>query len=105
MSGRPSRRKGNRGENEVAECFRQAGYTVERRGVGFSGDDLRVQELPEFYLEVRRRERLMIPQWCREIAEKGQGKVPVLIFRRSRERWHVCLSLEDFLNLLSSERV
>lgn len=100
MGGRSSRAKGNRGENEVRKILAAYGYHVERRGAGFDGDDLRIRELPDWYSEVRRRETLCIPEWCREIREKAGGKVPVLFFRRNREPWYVTLPLDRFLELL-----
>jgi hypothetical protein len=86
----------------VVSIFRAAGYSAERRGVGYKGDDMRISELPDYYMEVRRRETLAIPAWCREICEKAAGKKPVLVFRRSRERWFACLPLDDFIELLDN---
>jgi len=100
MGGKSSRAKGGRGEREVAKILSTHGYHVERRGAGFDGDDLRIKEFPEWYSEVRRRETLCIPEWCREIKEKANGDIPILFFRRNREPWRVVLELEDFLRLL-----
>jgi len=100
MAGKSSREKGIRGENEVVALLEEAGYHCERRGSGYSGDDLRIVEFPNWYAEVRRQETLCIPGWCREIEEKAGTKVPILFFRRSREPWRVCMTLETFLGLM-----
>ena len=101
--GRASRDKGNRGEGELVAILKAHGYHAERRGVGYDGDDLRVREWPTWYIESRRRETLCIPAWMREIQEKAKARdcdTAVLFFRRSREEWNVCLSLQHFLKLM-----
>ena len=100
MSGRSSRQKGYRGEAEVIDLLRGAGHEVDRRGSGDAGDDIRFRAFPDWYVEVRRRETLAIPAWCREIEAKAEGKTALLIFRRSREPWRVCLLLNEFLRLM-----
>jgi hypothetical protein len=101
--GKASRDKGVRGESELVAILAAHGYHAERRGVGYDGDDLRVREWPTWYMESRRRETLCIPAWMREITEKAKARdcdTAVLFFRRSREPWCVCLTLDDFLNLM-----
>lgn len=101
MGGKASRAKGNRGENEVIKEFSEAGFHAERRGAGYAGDDLRIREFPDWYSEVRRRETLCIPAWCREIEEKAGEKMPLLIFRRSREPWRAAMRLSDLFLLMN----
>ena len=103
MNGKGSRNKGSAAEREVVRILNDAGLHAEKRGAGFSGDDLRVRELPSHYLEIRRREQLRIPAWCREIESKADGRVPVLIFRRSHEPWRVVVSLDYFIELVKGE--
>lgn len=101
--GRASREKGKRGEREFAEALRDAGWTDARRGRQYRGteDSPDVVGLPGVHLEVKRRERLEVEKWCLQVeAEAPEGAVPVVAWRRNRQRWRVSLPLEDFLRLL-----
>lgn len=107
--GRASRQKGKAGEREVVRLFLAAGIPCRRdwesqsKPGGQEDGDLAIggDGFPvEVYAEVRRRERLDIPGWNREVAEKKGDKQGALIYRRSREGWHVSLSLEDYIELL-----
>lgn len=106
MSGARTRRKGIVAEREVANLFEQAGFEV--RGLEGQGDHLALRgstfEPPflVFHLEIKRQEALRVPEWLRQCVEEApNGTLPVLCFRRSREKWVACLQLDDFLNLLS----
>lgn len=101
---RRERIKGKVAELEVVHAFDDAGFPCRRSGdTGQIVGDL--DGLPDLYVEVRRRERLDMPGWIREVAdETPEGKVGVLAFRRSREPWHVCIGLEDFLTLLQEAK-
>lgn len=112
-----SRRKGVLGEREVAQAFEQAGWTV--RGLEGQGDQLcvRLVKLPEYmkptaaelasgalrtlHVEVKRQERLRIPEWLEQArTEAPPGVPPVLVFRQSRGQWIACLPLDDLLRLI-----
>lgn len=111
--GRGSRSKGKVGEREVVQRFVAAGIPARRRWEeqsrkgGQLHGDLGVQigedtEL-EVYAEVRRQETLRIPTWLREIEDKApEGWGRALIFRRSREDWHVAIPLDDYIALLKA---
>ena len=99
--GRAQRRKGGVGEREVAAIFREHGWPEAKRSGDAGQLDGDLDHTDPFYVEVRRRERLDIPAWLREIAEECPAdKRPLLVFRRSREGWHACLPLHDFLGLI-----
>jgi hypothetical protein len=60
--------------------------------------------LPGFHLEVKRQERLRVVEWCEQAeADAAAGAVPLVVFRRSRERWRVVLPFDDFLGLVPPE--
>lgn len=110
-----SRAKGKSAELEVCAIFTGSGIPARRnweqqRLVGGQKDGDAVIEfggdgLPHIYAEVRRRERLAIPDWLREIAEKAGGsRWRTLIFRRSREPWHVAIPLDQYIELLNRAR-
>lgn len=107
--GAASRRKGLAGEREVALAFEAASWHV--RGLEGGGDHFTVKmvERSEEYartavahIEVKRQERLRLPEWLAQAAaEAPPGVPPVLVFRQSRGRWYACLPLDDLLELIS----
>ena len=108
MSGRRSRDKGSRGELEVAAIFKTAGFadavrTPNSGGLSWRGD---VVGVPGYVLEVKRQETLALPAWLRQAAADAAvcDSVPVVAFRRSGERWHAVLPLEELARLLASDR-
>lgn len=99
-SGAHHRRKGVRGEREVAVHFEQAGLEI--RNLEGSGDQLVIGAQGfTFHVEAKRQERLALPMWTRQAeAEAPQGTVPVVAYRQSRQPWRVCLRLDDFVALI-----
>lgn len=121
-----SRAKGLRGEREAADRFQDAGWEV--RGLETSGDWLAfrdaeiewaeyedagtygVETIPygvetrparTLHVEVKRQERLRIPEWLEQAAaETPAGIPPVVVFRQSRGKWYACLPLDDLLGML-----
>jgi len=99
--GRAERRKGANGEREVAGIFGRFGFELAKRSGDAGQRDGDLDHVGSFYVEVRRREALEIPAWLREIeAECPAGLIGLLVFRRSRMPWHVCLPLGPFLTLV-----
>jgi hypothetical protein len=98
---RGSRRKGQAAEREVAAIFTDAGIPMRRSGAEgqLEGDLANDRNL---YVEVRRRETLSIPAWIREVEQKKGDRQGALVFRRSKEPWHVAIPLEDFIDLLDN---
>ena len=99
--GRAERLKGARGENEVAALLTESLGIAVKRKLGQArdgGDDIQVGR---WRLEVKRRERIQIEDWCRQVEECLQiGETPVVVFRRSGQPWRACLLLEDLIPLL-----
>lgn len=95
-----SRRKGVVGEREVAAAWQAAGATV--RGLEGAGDHLVIcADALTLHSEVKRAERLKIPEWWRQTAaEAPQGTVPVLHHRQNRGEWLVTLRLDDLAALV-----
>lgn len=97
-----SRRKGVRGEREVAAVWQAAGATV--RGLEGAGDHLIVcAGGVTLHSEVKRAERLKLPEWLRQAeAEAPQGTVPVVTFRQNHGRWYAVLPLDDLARLVTA---
>lgn len=109
--GRRERDKGKRGELEVRDIFRAAGFgdaerTPNSGGLFIPGDvALGVEDL---HVEAKRHERLDIPGWLRQTyADCPPGALPILAFRKSRTtgagpvgRWHGAVPLDRLAELL-----
>jgi hypothetical protein len=113
-----SRRKGLTGEREVADLFERAGWTV--RGLESSGDwlalserkwfkpagwvdgaDITIRPAMTLHIEVKRQERLRLPEWLAQAkAEAPEGVPPVVVFRQSRGEWYAALPLTELLGLV-----
>jgi Holliday junction resolvase len=95
-----SRRKGIAGEREVARVFQAAGLAV--RGLEGAGDHLVIcANGVTLHSEVKRAERLKLPEWLRQAAaEAPQGTVPVVSFRQNRGEWYAALPLAALAELL-----
>lgn len=96
-----SRQKGASGERECAEQLRLTMGWAARRSQQFSGNagdaDLVIDQMPTIFPEVKRVQRLNIPEAMEKAVEQCKGKIPVLFHRtnRSKEGWLVTLKLTD----------
>ena len=90
-----SRVKGREAEREVAALWQAAGFTV--RGLEAEGDHLIVSRHGHtLHSEVKRQERLRMPEWIAQVERDAPEGVPwLLAFRQSRKRWYVVKPLED----------
>lgn len=113
MSGRASRRKGKRGELEVVDILRAAGFDARRTpnsgGLSWPGD---VQGVEGYVFEVKRTERLNLSAALRQAYGGARGgAIPVVAWRRSgrgnasepllEASWHAVLPLYELARLLS----
>lgn len=108
------RRKGLRGEAEVAAIWREHGFTVHNLegqgdhvvtlpyfigGTGTRDDPLRTQ--PSFHVEVKRQNRLRTEWIAQAEREAPAGAVPVVAWRPDLGRWWAMIPLEDLARLLA----
>lgn len=111
------RQKGVDAEREVAAVWKAHGLEV--RNLEQSGDHLVVfpavdvvdasdgeysHALPGgiIHSEVKRQERLKLPEWLRQAADEAPaGAIPVVSFRQSRGEWYACLPLSDLAELVA----
>lgn len=109
MTAAGSRRKGLAGERQVADLFEAQGFAV--RGLEGSGDWLAFLSEPArqaipwlplaLHVEVKRQERLRLPEWIAQAkAEAPSGVPPVVVFRQNRTEWIAALPLADLLELV-----
>lgn len=99
--GKSSQRKGADGERELAAILREHGYDVERGGSQTYGEVPDLVGLPGVHIEVKRVERLNVPEaMAQAIRDAARfGGVPSLFHRRSRSPWLVTMRLTDWLEL------
>lgn len=97
------REKGKRGEREVASILREHGYESARRTsqyAGITGDSSDVVGLAGFHIEVKRQERANIYEWFAQSKRDAGTDTPVVVFRRSGDKWMILLEFEDFLEAI-----
>lgn len=99
--GRYSQRKGADGERELVEILREHGYDIERGGSLSYGEVPDLMGLPGVHIEVKRVERLNVPEaMAQAVQDAGRfGGVPCLFHRRNRSPWLVTMRLADWLEL------
>lgn len=95
-----SRQKGAAGERELAEFFRELGYTARRtqQYCGSAGDgDIVVNELPTILWESKRVERLNIHEAVHRVAyDAGRtGQIGAVCHRRNGTEWLLTIRLAD----------
>ena len=97
-----SQRKGADGERELAAKLKEYGFKVERGGSLTFGLTPDITGLPGIHVEVKRVERLNVPEAMRQAirdAEAFLDGIPVLFHRRNRQPWLVTLRLDDFMSI------
>lgn len=107
MSGKRSQRKGRAGEIELANIFRSYGYEADPGQALNYGTVPDVVGLPGIHCEVKRVERLNVPEAMKQAmrdAEKFHDGAPALFHRRSREPWLVTMCLQDWMRLYQEKK-
>ena len=99
-----SKVKGSAGEREFAALLTEYGFPAHRndqRFIGGSGrPDVSAEGLDAFHFEVKRVERLNVPDAMKQAETDAAGRVPIVAHRRNRAPWLVTLHLDDFLKVL-----
>jgi Holliday junction resolvase len=101
-----SRAKGKRGERAWAAELREQGYAA-RRGVQYAGGvdspDVVCDALPQCHFEVKLTEALRLHDAVAQaLADRLDGQLAIVAHRRSRDRWLVTMTAEDFFRLVRS---
>lgn len=104
MSAR-ERAKGARGELEVVQLLRDAGWKNARRTSDGRGQNSRgdITNGPAgVHIECKRQERINVPACLRQAQNDAPGTdMPLLVHRPSRMGWMATVPLEDLLALLA----
>lgn len=108
--GRAARDKGKRGEREVAQRFKDAGFPDARRAVQYNGRPGTAADVVgvPLHVEVKRVEREAVRKWVaqaiRDAAAGGKAEIPVVVHRKSGDDWLATLRLDDFLTILKGAK-
>ena len=103
MSKINSKRKGAVGEREVAHILQEHGYDARRTAqyCGNTGDAADVIGLDGFHIEVKRCETTKIWDWIHQAERDHKAEeIPLVVFRKSHEDWHVVLKFTSFLKII-----
>lgn len=99
--GKSQREKGKRGERELANLFRLAGYDA-HRGQQFCGanGDADVVGLPGIHVECKRVEKLnLYDAMAQSKHDARAGELPAVFHRRDNCQWLVTMELSDWLTI------
>ena len=97
-----SRRKGCRGELELAHKLEDLLGIEARRGQQFSGGDDSpdvVHSIDGLHIECKRVEKLNIHNAVKQAIDDAGDNVPVVMHRRNGQSWLVTLKLDDLPRL------
>jgi len=95
-----SKRKGKRGELELAKKLQEYGFNT-RRGQqysGLGGDD--VVGLEGIHIECKRVERLNVYDAMEQACKDAEAdELPAVFWRKNKEQWLVTMALSDWIEL------
>lgn len=97
-----SRAKGQRGELEVRDLLRAAGFEAERgqqRAGGSDSPDVK-HNIPGYHIEVKLCEQFNLFKALAQATQDNPDAIPLIFHRRNYMPWMVCLPAEELLRLL-----
>lgn len=104
--GSKSQRKGADDKQKLTAVLCGYGYHVKRGGSMSFGEVPDLTGLPGIHIEVKRRERLNVPEAMKQAqrdSERFKDGAPTVFHRRSRESWLVTMRLVDWMALYSGK--
>ena len=92
-----SRRKGKRGELEVAKEIRDVLGIEARRGVQYRGtpDSPDIVTDTNIHFEVKYSQRVNLLAAFSQAESDAGNKIPIVVWRRNRTPWFILLKLQD----------
>ena len=100
--GKMQQRKGADGERELAGILAGYGYDVHRGASQNYGTEPDLSGLAGVHIEVKRTQQLRLHdalEQAKRDAVRFSDGLPTVFFRRNREKWQVCMYLEDWIQL------
>ena len=105
---RGQQRKGRGGELEIVKIFQSHGIGAQPGQAVSYGSTPDVVNVPGIHLEVKRVERLNVPEAMAQAvrdSEKFHDGAPTLFHRRNRSPWLVTMRLEDWILMYKQAHV
>ena len=104
MSKINSKKKGSRGELELANYINDRTNLTVRRTAQYNGKELGsladVVGVPNYHIEVKRVERLNITEAYKQaVRDNHDIDTPIVAHRKNNEEWLVTMSLDDFIKI------
>lgn len=101
------KQKGSRGERQLRDKFREAGFLKSRRTQQYAGNtgdasDVVVPELPTVHLECKNTEAKNFLDWLDQ-AERDAApndKIPIVAHKRNRRDWIAILPLDRLIEII-----
>ena len=106
--GKMSREKGKRFEREVANLFKEKGFTASRSAqcMGKTGQAADVIGVPGIHIECKHVEKMSLYEWMaqaiRDSEAEGKGNLPVVIHKQNRKDVLVSMRFDDFMEIFSA---
>ena len=100
--GKSQQRKGADGEKELVSILNSYGYSTERGGSQTYGEIPDVIGLPGIHIEVKRVEKLNVPEAMEQSIRdslKFRDGLPALFHRRNHQPWLVTMRLDDWIKI------
>ena len=95
------RRKGQQGEREAAAELTDQLELIVKRRLGQERDGGHDLVVGPCAVQVKRQERASLHAWLTQAEnDASQGTLPAVMWRPSRRGWVVCMSLEDWCQLV-----
>jgi Holliday junction resolvase len=101
MGGSLSRNKGARGEREVCNVLRAAGYDVARGDQSAGARCPDVDGVPGIWIEVKIGKRVNVRAAWRQACNDTDSREPVVAWRDDRGEWMVLSRLESWARWVS----
>lgn len=102
--GRAARTKGAAGEREVCEILTRLTGKAHKRNLGQARDSGCDVNYGPFLLEVKRQERLKMPEWQQQaaVAAEKEGLVPAVVYRQNGGKFWISCPFETFVALFEA---
>lgn len=102
MSGRKSQAKGRAGELELCSILKGYGCPVEPGQAVSYGSTPDLTGLAGIHCECKRSEKQAIYEWIAQAqrdSNKFKDGLPAVFWRKNRENWIVCMTLDSWMEL------
>lgn len=96
-----SKKKGSRGELELANLLKEKGFSEARRSQQYCGinNDADVVGIDGIHIECKRVEKLNIDEAMEQAKRDCGDNIPTVFHRKNNKEWLVTMRLDDWVEL------